>query len=132
MRTRYATVVRSRYAIDDVRHLRARLVGDRRVDGLSRTRSGHIPTVLSTEGAARFVPDTTSLTALARAACDCKGCPLWADAIQTVFGEGPRTAPIMLVGEQPGDQEDRKGAPFVGPAGRVLWQCLADAGIDRD
>jgi len=88
--------------------------------------------VLSTEGAARFVPDTTSLTALARAACDCKGCPLWADAIQTVFGQGPRSAPIVLVGEQPGDQEDRKGAPFVGPAGRVLWQCLSEAGIDRD
>src|SRR3954454_18492703 len=100
--------------------------------GLSPTRSGHIPIVLSTDGAARFVPDTTSLTALARAACDCKGCPLWAAAAQTVFGEGPRTAAIVLVGEQPGDQEGRKGAPFVGPAGRVLWQCLAEAGIDRD
>jgi DNA polymerase len=88
--------------------------------------------VLRAEGAARFVPDTTSLTALARAASDCRGCPLWADATQTVFGDGPRTAPLMLVGEQPGDQEDRKGAPFVGPAGRVLWQCLSEVGIDRD
>jgi len=88
--------------------------------------------VPSTDGASSFVPDTTSLAALARAACDCKGCPLWVDATQTVFGEGPRTAALMLVGEQPGDQEDRKGAPFVGPAGRVLWQCLAEAGIDRD
>jgi len=88
--------------------------------------------VPSTDGASRFVPDTTSLSALAQAACDCKGCPLWVDATQAVFGEGPRTAALMLVGEQPGDQEDRKGAPFVGPAGRVLWQCLAEAGIDRD
>jgi len=88
--------------------------------------------VPSTDGASRFVPDTTSLSALAQAACDCKGCPLWADATQTVFGKGPRTAALVLVGEQPGDQEDRKGAPFVGPAGRVLWQCLAEAGIERD
>ena len=87
--------------------------------------------MLRTEGAARFVPDTTSLRALARAAGDCQGCPLWADAIQTVFGEGPRAAALILVGEQPGDQEDRQGHPFVGPAGRVLWQCLDQAGIDR-
>jgi len=88
--------------------------------------------VLSTEGAARFVPDTTSLTALAQAAEGCQGCPLFANATQTVFGEGPRTAPLVLVGEQPGDQEDRQGVPFVGPAGRVLWQCLEQAGIQRD
>jgi DNA polymerase len=56
---------------------------------------------------------------------------LWADATQTVFGQGSRTAPLVLVGEQPGDQEDRKGLPFVGPAGRVLWDCMAEAGIDR-
>jgi len=87
--------------------------------------------VLSTTGADRFVPDTTSLETLMQAANDCRGCPLWADATQTVFGAGLRTAPLVLVGEQPGDQEDRKGVPFVGPAGRVLWQCLADAGIDR-
>ena len=87
--------------------------------------------MLRTEGAARFVPDTTSLTALAQAADDCQGCPLFANATQTVFGEGPRTAPLLLVGEQPGDQEDRQGHPFVGPAGRVLWQCLDQAGIER-
>ena len=87
--------------------------------------------MLSTTGAEPFVPDTTSLKALAEAAGSCRGCPLWADATQTVFGEGSRSAPLVLVGEQPGDQEDRQGAPFVGPAGRVLWQCLAEAGIDR-
>jgi len=88
--------------------------------------------VLSTEGAARFVPDTTSLTVLAQAAEGCQGCPLWANATQTVFGAGAGTAPLVLVGEQPGDQEDRQGVPFVGPAGRVLWQCLEQAGIERD
>jgi uracil-DNA glycosylase len=87
--------------------------------------------VLSTPGAEQFVPQTESLSKLAEAARNCRGCPLWADATQTVFGEGPRTAPLVLVGEQPGDQEDRQGAPFVGPAGRVLWQCVAEAGIDR-
>jgi len=87
--------------------------------------------VLSTTGAEPFVPETTSLMTLSHAAEGCRGCPLWADATQTVFGEGSRTAPLALVGEQPGDQEDRQGAPFVGPAGRVLWQCLAEAGIDR-
>ena len=87
--------------------------------------------VLSTPGAEHFVPETESLSELAEAACTCRGCPLWADATQTVFGEGPRTASLVLVGEQPGDQEDRQGAPFVGPAGRVLWQCVAEAGIDR-
>ena len=88
--------------------------------------------MLSTDGAAPFVPDTTSLTALAKAACDCRGCPLWAGATQAVFGQGPRAASLVLVGEQPGDQEDRQGAPFVGPAGRVLWRCIAEAGLDRD
>ena len=61
----------------------------------------------------------------------CRGCPLYADATQAVFGEGPVKAELMLVGEQPGDQEDRDGRPFVGPAGRLLDRALADAGIDR-
>ena len=65
--------------------------------------------------AAAFVPDTRSVTKLAAAARGCRGCQLYADAEQTVFGEGPRTARMMLVGEQPGDQEDRAGKPFVGP-----------------
>ena len=84
------------------------------------------------EGAAPFVPDTSSLPKLAEASKECHGCPLWQPATQTVFGEGRRTARLLLVGEQPGDQEDRRGHPFVGPAGRVLWQCLADAGISTD
>jgi uracil-DNA glycosylase family protein len=70
--------------------------------------------------------------ALARLAAECQGCDLWARATQTVFGEGPERAPIVLVGEQPGDQEDRAGQPFVGPAGRILDDALAQAGIDRE
>lgn len=83
-------------------------------------------------GAAPYVPATEDLDALARAANACQGCPLFADATFAVFGEGPREAPLMLVGEQPGDQEDQKGHPFVGPAGRVLWSCLEEAGVPRD
>lgn len=80
--------------------------------------------------AAPYVPDTRSLRVLADAAKGCQGCPLWRDAQQTVFGSGDRSAPLVLVGEQPGDREDERGRPFVGPAGRVLWQCLEEAGID--
>ncbi|MCU1699180.1 MAG: uracil glycosylase superfamily protein [Mycobacterium sp.] len=69
---------------------------------------------------------------LAAAARGCRDCQLYADAKQTVFGAGPRAARMMLVGEQPGDQEDRAGKPFVGPAGRILDQALDAAGIDRD
>jgi uracil-DNA glycosylase family protein len=69
--------------------------------------------------------------AVRAAASDCRACPLWAPATQTVFGEGPIDADVMLVGEQPGDQEDLKGAPFVGPAGEVLDRALAEAGLDR-
>jgi uracil-DNA glycosylase family protein len=69
---------------------------------------------------------------LAAAARGCRGCQLYADAKQTVFGAGPRAARMMLVGQQPGDQEDRAGKPFVGPAGRILDQALEAAGIDRD
>src|SRR5829696_8362793 len=79
-----------------------------------------------------FVPASRSLPTLQRAVQSCTGCPLYAGAIQAVFGAGPRSASIMLVGEQPGDQEDKQGVPFVGPAGRVLWSCLEAAGIDRD
>jgi uracil-DNA glycosylase len=74
----------------------------------------------------------TKLSSLRKAAADCRACPLWRDATQTVFGEGPDDAVVMLVGEQPGDQEDRQGHPFVGPAGRILDEALADAGIPRD
>jgi uracil-DNA glycosylase family protein len=68
---------------------------------------------------------------LRREAASCRACPLWKDATQTVFGEGPPDAEIMLVGEQPGDREDREGRPFVGPAGLLLDRALADAGVDR-
>ena len=72
-----------------------------------------------------------SLAALAADAEGCRACDLWARATQTVFGAGPATARIVLVGEQPGDAEDRAGAPFVGPAGRVLDDALADAHVER-
>jgi probable DNA metabolism protein len=72
-----------------------------------------------------------SLEALREEAAACRACPLWKDATQTVFGEGPSHAPIMLVGEQPGDKEDLAGKPFVGPAGQMLDRALEEAGIDR-
>jgi uracil-DNA glycosylase family protein len=77
------------------------------------------------------VPATRDLDELARAAASCTACPLFRDATQTVFGKGASRARILLVGEQPGDVEDKKGLPFVGPAGAVLWSCLEEAGIDR-
>jgi DNA polymerase len=82
--------------------------------------------------AAEFVPDTRDVDELADAAHGCKGCDLYLDATQTVFGAGARSADMMLVGEQPGDQEDKAGAPFVGPAGKLLDRALVEAGIDRD
>ena len=82
--------------------------------------------------AAPFVPDSTSLRTLAAAAHECRGCDLYRTATQVVFGAGPKTARIMFVGEQPGDQEDREGAPFVGPAGALLDKALTDAGIPRN
>lgn len=78
---------------------------------------------------ALHTPD--SLTALRAEAAHCRACPLWKDATQTVFGEGPSHAPLMLVGEQPGDKEDLAGKPFVGPAGMMLDRALADAEIER-
>lgn len=80
--------------------------------------------------ATAFVPPTRSIRTLAAAALDCRGCPLFVDTTQTVFGKGPTSAALMLVGEQPGDVEDKLGEPFVGPAGGVLARCLADAEID--
>ncbi|MGW7527858.1 UdgX family uracil-DNA binding protein [Streptomyces sp. NPDC054783] len=77
-----------------------------------------------------FVPEGAGLTALRKAAAGCRGCPLHENATQTVFGAGNAHARVMLVGEQPGDQEDRQGKPFVGPAGRMLDKALAEAGID--
>ncbi|MCF6524700.1 UdgX family uracil-DNA binding protein [Streptomyces sp. JJ36] len=77
-----------------------------------------------------FVPPGADLAALREAAAGCRGCPLHEHATQTVFGTGDADARVVLVGEQPGDQEDRRGQPFVGPAGRVLMQALDEAGID--
>ncbi|MFJ5215803.1 UdgX family uracil-DNA binding protein [Streptomyces sp. NPDC088354] len=79
-----------------------------------------------------YVPDGADVSALREAAAGCRGCPLYADATQTVFGRGEASARAVLVGEQPGDQEDRQGEPFVGPAGKVLTRALDDAGIDPD
>jgi DNA polymerase len=78
-----------------------------------------------------YVPAADSLDALRQAAEGCRACELWQRATQTVFGAGAGRAHLMLVGEQPGDQEDRAGLPFVGPAGRLLDRALADAGVDR-
>ncbi len=74
---------------------------------------------------------SASLAVLRAEAADCRACPLWKNATQTVFGEGPSRAQVMLVGEQPGDKEDLAGKPFVGPAGNILDRALEEAGIDR-
>lgn len=78
-----------------------------------------------------FVPATANLDELREAALACRGCDLYRDATQTVFGEGPPDARLVFVGEQPGDQEDRRGRPFVGPAGEVFDRALAEAELDR-
>ena len=78
-----------------------------------------------------FLPERRSLKALREAAAECRGCHLWREATQTVFGEGPARARLMLVGEMPGDREDREGKPFVGPAGRELDDALVEVAIDR-
>ena len=88
--------------------------------------AGHEP-----NDATPFLPERHSLKALREAAAGCRGCHLWRHATQTVFGEGAARARVMLVGEQPGDREDRAGQPFVGPAGRELDRALEEAGIDR-
>jgi uracil-DNA glycosylase len=82
-------------------------------------------------GAERHVPAGASLDELRAAAASCRGCDLYQNATQTVFGDGPADARLVIVGEVPGDQEDRKGEPFVGPAGRLLDRALDEAGIDR-
>src|SRR5437764_15010800 len=84
------------------------------------------------ESAADFVPSRRDLGALRAAARKCRGCSLWQDATQVVFGEGPERAELMLVGEQPGDREDREGEPFVGPAGGRLDRALGEAGTVRE
>jgi uracil-DNA glycosylase len=81
--------------------------------------------------AADFIPARRTLASLRDAARGCRGCRLWMVGTQTVFGEGRARARVMVVGEQPGDQEDRQGHPFVGPAGRLLEEALGEAGLDR-
>ena len=88
--------------------------------------------LFETDGTASpLVPDRPTLKKLREAAAGCKACPLWETGTQTVFGEGSADAEIVFVGEQPGDEEDKTGRPFVGPAGRLLDQALDEAGIDR-
>src|SRR5262249_2276938 len=94
------------------------------IDGRARMRA-------EKRSAGEFLPEEHSLSAARVAAMRCRGCSLWQAATQTVFGEGPRDARVMLVGEVPGDQEDRAGRPFVGPAGRLLDRALEAAGVER-
>jgi uracil-DNA glycosylase family protein len=82
--------------------------------------------------ASQFLPDDRNLKTLREAASGCRGCHLWRGAKQTVFGEGLKRSHVMFVGEQPGDQEDKQGRPFVGPAGRELDKALDEVGIARD
>lgn len=86
---------------------------------------------IATGTAADFIPPRPTLQTLREAARLCRGCKLWMVGTQTVFGEGPAPARVMIVGEQPGDQEDKEGEPFVGPAGRLLDAALAEVGLDR-
>ena len=83
-------------------------------------------------GALPWVPHTARVDDLRAAAPGCRGCELWQPATQVVFSRGPSDASVVLVGEQPGDREDREGEPFVGPAGRLLSDALRDAGIDEN
>ena len=82
--------------------------------------------------AAPWVPATHDLKKLRTAASACEGCDLYRHATQVVFGEGPRDAKVVMVGEQPGDEEDKKGHPFVGPSGRLLSKAMQEAGLDRE
>lgn len=94
------------------------------------TRTAPISTS-STASAAPLIPAHPTLSAVRAAAVDCRACDLWKSGAQTVFGDGQERAEVMFVGEQPGDQEDRLGKPFVGPAGQLFDRALAEAGIDR-
>ena len=85
----------------------------------------------SQDSARNLIPQSPNLTSLREAAADCRACDLWENATQTVFGEGARRAKILFIGEQPGNEEDLKGKPFVGPAGKLFDQALEEAGIDR-
>jgi uracil-DNA glycosylase len=90
-----------------------------------------VPDGVESGSAAAYVPERPTLPRLREAAAGCKACELWRTGTQTVFGEGKPGSQVMFVGEQPGDQEDKVGRPFVGPAGRLLDEAMAEAGIDR-
>jgi DNA polymerase len=100
-------------------------------DSRSRFANAMAQAFIITDAAAPLPEGERSLAAVRRQADNCQACPLWEHATQAVFGEGPAHAPVMLVGEQPGDREDIEGRPFVGPAGRLLDKALAEAGVDR-
>jgi uracil-DNA glycosylase len=101
-------------------------------DASEGARSGYPGGVaVETGTAADFLPARPTLSALRDASRRCTACPLWRTGTQTVFGEGLKRARLLLVGEQPGDREDLEGRPFVGPAGRLLDEALAEAGIER-
>jgi len=98
---------------------------------MPRSRSLQTKSPRTATTAAALIPPRATLRKLGEIVSDCTACPLFAHATQAVFGEGPADAALMLVGETPGDQEDLVGRPFVGPAGKLLDRCLAEAGIDR-
>src|SRR5437867_2245128 len=91
-----------------------------------------MPRARKESAAVELIPERPTLKKLAEAVQRCTACELYRDTTQAVFGEGSNDAEVMFVGEQPGDQEDRQGRPFVGPAGRILDDALQEAGIDRD
>src|SRR5580704_488318 len=109
----------------------AGLVSSRRHDRFGRQVASNIVMAEKATSAAEFIPEHPTLRALRDEVQRCRGCDLYRYATQAVFGEGPRSARIAMVGEQPGDEEDRQGRPFVGPAGRLLNKALEDAGIER-
>ncbi len=125
----------NRDLLDDSRDPAVRRLNALAAQGRRETQRVEAAEVLRLEaeggGAARFVPPGAGLDELRAAAARCTGCDLYRQATQAVFGRGPADARIVLVGEQPGDQEDLKGAPFVGPAGDVLDRALAEVGLDR-
>src|SRR5919201_3654158 len=111
--------------------VRASLPGDDHRDGRTLPGEGG-PVTRQRQSAEPFVPSAAGIAELRRAATGCRGCSLYENATQTVFGDGPEDARVVLIGEQPGDREDREGEPFVGPAGRLLDRALEEAGLPRD
>ncbi|HET7754581.1 MAG TPA: uracil-DNA glycosylase family protein, partial [Anaeromyxobacteraceae bacterium] len=108
------------------------MTSSRRASGGPRAEAARIDEGPAASGtAAPLVPQQPTIPSLKEAAAGCRACDLWERGTQTVFGEGPRRADVVLVGEQPGDREDLEGHPFIGPAGKLLDKALEAAGIDR-